>query len=312
MKEKKTGKITPGIIIDMITPGAVFLNAVLPALLGILLALEKGAALPPLLTLCLLLIPAAANSSVDLLNDYYDYVRGNDTAENIVLEAEGPLPYNQVEDPRPAYRLGLAFFFAACLMGGYVIVKGGPVPGIIGAAGAFVTLTYSGKILSTSYLPVGEALSGLTLGGLVPLAVYSALTGQADPLVLVKSLPAIFVVSQFMLNNNTCDLERDAAAGRRTLPILIGRKRARRLARLVSVVWLVSAVLCILVWFPCGAPVMALAFWRGRKSIAGVFREDFTPENKIPATAAQAGMAFWLLTGYVSSVGSHLFLRSFF
>ena len=37
----------------------------------------------------------------------------------------------------------------------------------------------------------------------------------------------LLVVSQFMLENNTCDMERDYAAGRRTLPMYLGRTRAK-------------------------------------------------------------------------------------
>ena len=158
-------RITWKVFVDMITPGAVLLSAINPALLGVIISLQQEVSLSWPLTIFLLLIPALANCSVNLLNDYYDFISGNDTAENIVAEAEGPLVYHQVENPRPALIYGLLFFAAACLMGIYVVIKCGPVPAAIGAFGALVTATYSGRWISTSHMPIGEVLLGLQWAG---------------------------------------------------------------------------------------------------------------------------------------------------
>lgn len=302
-------RITWKVFVDMITPGAVLLSALNPALLGVLLSFEQKGSLPPLLTLFLLLIPAAANCSVNLLNDYYDYIGGNDTLDNIVAEIEGPLAYHEVENPRPALYYGLAFFAAACLMGIYVVSRCGPVPAVIGVFGAVVTVTYSGKWFSTSHLPIGEFLSGFTMGGLIPLVVYSCLTGRPDWIVLWKSVPMMMVVSQFMLENNTCDMERDAAAGRRTLPMYLGRARAESLARVLGVFWLGQLILLVTVYFPFGIPVLAAALLAGKKGIEGMFREARTRDNKLPATGALASMAFWISEGYLAAVAFHMLVQ---
>ena len=314
--ERKEQHITFKIIVDMITPGAVFLSAFNPALLGVILSIEKVGRGPVLLTLFLILIPCAANCSVNLLNDYYDYVGGNDTAENIVLEQEGPLAYHHVADPRPAFYLGAAFFAAAALMGVYVIVKCGIVPAVIGAAGAVVTWTYSGKRVSTSHMPIGEFLSGFTLGGLVPLAVYASLTAhrtlsapvllQDYLLVLFKAVPMILIVSMFMLANNTCDIERDRIAGRKTMPIIVGRDAAERLSRITVIVFIAQLLLVLSVWYPAGIPVIALALFIGRKGIAGTYCEPRTRENKIRATLALVVMNMCLSVGYLASIAVHL------
>lgn len=308
VNEKPLRRITWKIFIDMLTPGAVLLSAFNPALLGVLLALLEQGRTDPLLTFFLLLIPSLANCSVNLLNDYYDYIGGNDTPENIVAEAEGPLAYHRVEDPRPAFYYGLAFFAAACLMGAYVVYRCGPVPAAIGAFGALITATYSGRWISTSHLPIGEVLSGFTMGGLIPLAVHASLTGHPDWTVLVKSVPMMLVVSQFMLENNTCDMERDALAGRRTFPMYLGRDRAQRLARILSVFWLAQLILVTALCFPFGLPLVAAALLRGREGIRGVFTEPRTRENKLPATGALAAMAFWISEGYLAAAAVHLFV----
>lgn len=307
--EQPYRRITWKVFVDMITPGAVLLSAFNPALLGVLLSLQQDGRVDPALTLFLLLIPTLANCSVNLLNDYYDFIGGNDTEDNIVAEVEGPLVYHRVEDPRPALWFGAAFFAAACLMGIWVVYRCGVIPALIGAFGALITVTYSGKYFSTSHLPVGEPLSGLTLGGLVPLTVHYCLTGRLDPAVLWKALPMMLVVSQFMLENNTCDMVRDYAAGRRTLPMYLGRWQAQRLAKALNIFWLAQLVLVTAMEFPFGLPVLAAALFMGRKGIAGTFREERTRKNKLPATAAQAAMAFWISEGYLASAAVHLAVK---
>ena len=59
VNEKPLRRITWRVFVDMITPGAVLLSALNPAMLGVILALEHSGKVDPLLTVILLLIPAA-------------------------------------------------------------------------------------------------------------------------------------------------------------------------------------------------------------------------------------------------------------
>lgn len=303
------GRITLRVAVDMTTPGAVLLSATAPALLAVLLAAEALDSVPPLgLSVLLVLIPTLMNAAVDVLNDYYDYVRGNDTPENIVSESDGPLAYHRVADPRPALWLGLALLAAAALMGVYVVWRAGPLPAAIGLMGILILLTYSGGKLPTSHLPIGEVLAGFTLGGLVPLGVYAALTGRVDAAVLYRCIPMMFIVGQFMLVNNTCDMDRDRLAGRRTLPILIGRAAAQRLADVCSVFWVAQLFHAVLIWYPKGLPILLIALAFCLKGILATLRWDRTTKNKVPATAAVALSALSVAVGYPLAVAVHLLL----
>lgn len=303
------GRITVRVAISMTTPGAVLLSATAPALLGVLLASETLGTAPSLgLSALLVLIPTLMNAAVDVLNDYYDYVRGNDTAQNIVSESDAPLAYHRVADPRPALWLGMALLVAAALMGVYVVWRTGLIPAVIGLAGMLILLTYSGGKLPTSHLPIGEALAGFTMGGLVPLGVYAALTGRVDGVILYRCIPMMFIVSQFMLVNNTCDMERDRLAGRRTLPILIGRAAAQRLADVCSVLWMVQLLHVTLTWYIKGLPILLIALAFCLKGVCAAFCCERTAKNKIPATAAVALSALSVAVGYPLAVAVHLLL----
>ena len=299
-------------IIDMTTPGAVFLSSLMPTVLGLILAYENLKSLPVILSICLLLIPPFMNASVDVLNDYYDYVGGNDTKDNVVSEIDGPLAYHNVEDPKPAFYAGLGFLMAAGILGIYVVIQTGIGPLLVGLAGAVITLTYSGNRIRTSFLPVGEVLSGFTLGGLVPFGVYLALTGDPDPLVFAKTLPMMLIVSNFMLSNNTCDLERDRAAGRKTLPILIGRPAAVRLARGLISFWLIYLFAALIIWYPLGLPLMAAFIFKVRKAIKETYSYTLTHEHKNEDTLVLAKIALAIALGYPLGVLFHIMLTNMY
>lgn len=312
--EVKTGpkvparKITLQIAIDATTPPAILLSATAPAVMGILLSIEKAGRIPPLLTLCLLLIPTLMNAAVNILNDYFDYVSGNDSCENIAYESDAPLAYHQVENPRPAFWIGIGLFAAAGIMGIYVIAVAGILPALIGLAGALIAITYSGVKLATSYLPIGEPLAGFTMGGLIPLGVYAALTGEIDWLVLYKTIPMMLIVSQFMLLNNTCDMQRDRAVGRRTLPIVIGQKKAQKLARILSVVWIVQLFHVLITWYSYGVILMLVVLAMVWKSYRLMFKTERTLETKIPATIPLVQVAMGIAGGFPLAVAAHLLL----
>ncbi len=311
-------------IIDMTTPGAVLLSSTMPAVFGVILSFEYAGRISVLLSICLVLIPSLMNASVDLLNDYFDYVSGNDTCENVVSEIDGPLAYNQVKNPKPAFYAGLGCMLLSLVLGVFVIFRCGPKVLIVGAAGAVIALTYSGFSKATSRMPIGEFLSGFTLGGLVPYGVFIALTGSMDGRVLLKAIPMMLIVSQFMLSNNTCDLERDRAAGRVTLPMLTGRRCAARLAGWGLIVWFAVIGLVLAICYPMGLPWMAgWTIWAGKaiRQMLGLLSWDpedgqpfscaMTHENKTPATLILSRIAFAVAMGYPSAVLIHVLFKHF-
>jgi 1,4-dihydroxy-2-naphthoate octaprenyltransferase len=304
----KDGRLTPAILWSMTTPWAIFLSALMPAVFGVVMAFEQGGDLQVWKAVLVLLIPCLLNAGVNLVNDYYDYINGNDTPENIVAKEEGPLAYHRILDARPARTLGFLLFGAAAVLGIAVLVFCSMKPLLIGVIGAGIALTYSGSKVSTSHLPVGEPLSGFTLGGLVPLAVTAALTDHLYWMVLWKAVPMMLIVTMFMLDNNTCDMVRDEAAGRKTLPILIGREASERLAHVLTVLWMGLIFGILAVWYPGALPFMAAAVFICRKGLAGIFRVPRTRDTKMPATMVLTQVAFSVAIGYPVSIWLHLLL----
>lgn len=302
------GRVTLKLAIDTTTPAAVLLTGFAPALLGVLLAVERVGRVSPMLTVLLLAIPSLMNAAVASINDYVDYINGNDDPFNIAAEYDGPLAYHQVEDPKPVLYFGVGLLVAAGLMGAYVVWVTGPLPAAIGMVGAVIALTYSGGKYSISHLPIGEPVSGFTLGGLVPLGVYAALTGEVELQVLYKAIPMMMIVAQFMLANNTCDMDRDRYVGRKTLPILIGRAEAQRVADILNIVWIGQLILVVANSYEKGLPVLVLALLTGVKGLFTTFRYDRTQKTKLIVTLALAQVAAAVAIGYPMAVAVHLLL----
>ena len=117
-----------------------------------------------------------------------------------------------------------------------------------------------------SRTPLGEVLSGFTMGFIITfLAVYihvydsqlvlaSYATGTlllAFDLpelcyLLLFALPAIVTIANIMLTNNICDMEDDLANGRKTLPLVIGKKRALYLFGVLYALGYVSVLALVL------------------------------------------------------------------
>lgn len=152
----------------------------------------------------------------------------------------------------------------------------------MGILGGIAVLLYSGGPVPLSYLPVGELVSGVIMGGFIPLGILAAASGGLHFQVLLPSLPLILGIALIMMSNNGCDIEKDRAAGRKTLPALLGRERTRTVYRAAVVLWL--AAVCLLPWIQYGRrglvspAVLALV---GRRPFGELLRAPLTQQQRV-------------------------------
>ena len=307
-QQAAAGRLTLSILIDCCTPGAIWLSALAPAVLGVFLAMETGVSLSVPLVAVVLLIPVLFNASINLINDYYDYIQGNDTNENIFGETDAPLAYNKIDNPKPVLWVGFLCLLVGGLLGIYVVIQAGLTPLIIGVIGAISVLTYSGWKNSVSYLPIGEPVAGFVMGGLIPLGVYSTLTGQIDWMLLYKCIPMMLIVSQFMLVNNTCDMERDTAVGRRTLSIVIGRQHIHKVAAIFTFVWIFTMLHVSIFWYTIGSPIIIIMIIALRKHFVKIYTGQRLRKTKIEDVLNMVIVATAVGILYPLSILVHIFI----
>ena len=274
--------------------------AIMPTLIAVAAASVTGP-VSVTMSLALLVIVVLMQSSVNTFNDYYDYVKGSDSAEDNVDPSDAVLVYNNI-DPKSALRLAVGFLAVAFLLGIYAIVKAGFAPLVIAIVGALFVVLYSAGKSPISYLPLGEVVSGVVMGGLIPLAVYQVLTGILDFKMLLIAVPTIIGVGLIMFTNNTCDIERDIPSGRKTLPVLLGRERAVVWYRIALIVWIAFIVLNTAIFYTPGlltVPFMVLAAY---PLVKALFANSFTPDRRLQAMPQILSVNVVLDTFYAAAI----------
>ena len=283
-----------------------------PALFAAAFCLLRNLGLGVLRTFLTTAACVALQSAVNTLNDYVDFVRGTDSAEDNVAENDAALVYGGI-DPRSARNLGLGYLASGLLLGLLACWGRGWVPILVGAFGAAAVLLYSGGPLPVSYLPVGEAVSGFVMGGLIPLGVAACADGFLHPEILPWSLPLILGIGLVMMSNNGCDIEKDRRARRNTLPALLGRERTLHLYRGLIALWLalLAALPVILAgWIGLACP--ALVLLGGRDCFRKLFHLKLLPETRIAQMRCIAGANVRGNGAYIAALLAASLIRGFY
>lgn len=275
--------------------------AILPALVATSAAAAAGHAISPIMACVLLAICILMQASVNTFNDYYDFVKGTDSADDDVEVSDATLVYNNV-NPACALRLGIGFLAAAFLLGAYVIWQAGWIPLAIGVVGAVFVVVYSAGKTPVSYLPIGEAVSGGVMGGLIPLACYQALTGDLNWLMLLWAVPEIIGVGLIMMTNNTCDIEKDIPVGRQTLPAKLGREKARNAYHVLVVAWLAAIVVLVGVFFTGGLIVVPFMLLAVIPLLKALFANPLNSHSRIGAMAQICSLNIALGAFYAAAI----------
>ena len=235
------GRMTVKHAINLAAPHT-WAASVCPAIFGIVYCALMGPALSPLRSAGLFLTCVLMQSAVNTLNDYVDYVRGTDSIDDNVEEHDSVLVYGRL-NPKSVRNLGCAYLFAAAVLGLVSAYGAGINPVIIGVLGGATVTLYSAGPMPISYLPAGELVSGVAMGGLIPLGITSVADGEVHPEVLLYSIPLILGIALIMMSNNGCDIEKDIRAGRKTLPVRIGRSKTTALFHTLVGIWLICVIL---------------------------------------------------------------------
>ncbi len=169
------------------------------------------------------------HSAVNILNDYHDYYSGIDfnTCITPYNGGSGQLVSGKVS-PAAALLTGLALFIFAVPFGIFFIAVRGPVMFWIFSAGAALLFLYTGFLTKIGY-GAAELSAGLGLGALPVAGVFYINTGSFSwDIILPAIISGVFVFNLLFLNEFP-DMEADKSGGRRTLPVMAGRRSCSRI-----------------------------------------------------------------------------------
>ena len=184
-----------------------------------------------------------AHISVNTLNDYFDYRSGIDlnTERTPFSGGSGILPPDLLK-PRQVFWFGLASFLLAIPIGVYFVITRGWLLLPIILIAVVCILLYTPVILKLRW---PEWAPGLGMGFLPVLGTYFVQTGDYTLPAIVASIPSGILVHNLLLLNEFPDVKADKMAGRKTLPIVIGKAKASMVYSILTIVvyvWIVGAV----------------------------------------------------------------------
>jgi 1,4-dihydroxy-2-naphthoate octaprenyltransferase len=197
--------------------------AVAPVLVGTALAWSAGSAKWPAAAVCLgfaLLVQVGTNFA----NDYYDFVKGADTADRV--------------GPRRAVASGLVapgvmraamitVFAAAFALGLTLLAYGGWPLLVIGVASIACGVAYTGGPYPLAYHGLGDLFVFIFFGLVATGATAFVQTGEWSAAAFVAGAGVGALATNILVANNYRDVETDAKAGKRTLLVRWGRSYGR-------------------------------------------------------------------------------------
>ncbi|RIP35716.1 1,4-dihydroxy-2-naphthoate polyprenyltransferase [Staphylococcus gallinarum] len=262
--------------------------AVVPVLVGtatakiFLLGSEDHLSLSLFLAMLLacLLIQAATN----MFNEYYDFKKGLDDHTSVGIG--GAIVRNGMT-PKRVMNLAIAFYIIAALLGIFIAMNSSFWLLPIGLICMAVGYLYTGGPFPISWTPFGELFSGVFMGMIIILISFFIQTNNIQSLAIWISIPIVITIGLINMANNIRDRVKDKESGRKTLPILLGKRFS---VYFLAFMYIVAYVLVIYIVFfkPGGSIFFLLALLSFPLPIKAVrrFQRYDTPESMMPAMAA--------------------------
>jgi 1,4-dihydroxy-2-naphthoate octaprenyltransferase len=219
--------------------------AVVPVMVGASWAGRHAVSIPR--TLLALLVAVAFQVGVNYANDYFDGVKGVDTAARV-----GPrrLVASGLARPRAVAAAAIGMVCIAAVAGLVLSVLTTPWLIVAGAAAVLGLLLYSGGPKPYASSGLGEISVFVFFGLVATCGTAFVQRDRLDWSVLWLAVPIGLLACSLLMANNLRDIPTDSHAGKRTLAVRLGADRSR--------VLLVATVMVALVLPALGALVTAL------------------------------------------------------
>jgi 1,4-dihydroxy-2-naphthoate octaprenyltransferase len=221
----------------------------------------------------------ALQMGANLVNDYYDFIKGIDTSNPL---GPGALIQQGLMKPTNVLTFGLVLLFLGAILGAVVAFSGGLFAFLIGIIGLLSAFFYSATSRALSSITLGELASFFIYGPLITMGAYLVQSGGSASnstllIVLLYSLTLGLLAAATVHANNMRDVESDLQAGKQTVASImgLGLSRALYIILLLGAYGIITAL-----GIPRGAPHLVLITWWTLPTLAvaitGVLRADMS------------------------------------
>lgn len=220
----------------VITRAAVFSMTVTSGLIGGLLAVGAERLLGGftvdygLLAVAIvgLVVAHAANN---MINDYFDLEGGIDTADYVRAQyAPHPILSGWVTKRQLATAILIANAIDLAILL-FLMTQRGPLVALFALGGLFVSVFYVAPPIRLKHIGLGEPGVFMVWGPLMVVGTFFVATGQIPGWVWIASLPYAILVTTVLFGKHIDKIDADRKKGVRTMPVLLGERRARLVAQ---------------------------------------------------------------------------------
>jgi 1,4-dihydroxy-2-naphthoate octaprenyltransferase len=275
--------------------------AIVPVILGTCVAWASSGIFLPNVFLLTLIAGVFIHVGSNIANDYYDHRSGTD---DINVEFVRPFTggSRMIQrgwmSPREVFVEAIFFFALGGGIGVYLAYTRGIevlMLGVIGVGSGFFYTAPPFRFVSRGY---GEVFIGLNFGVLMTLGAYFVQTQVLAWAAVFPSIPIAILITAVLYINEFPDSDADKAAGKLTIVVRLGRRRAANgyLILMISVYLsiLIPILLNLVSWYTIlGIATLPLAYLASRYALTHY-------NESLPLTPA-----------YASTVMNHLFTGLF-
>jgi 1,4-dihydroxy-2-naphthoate polyprenyltransferase len=230
--------------------------AIAPVLVGTAAAIYAAGELPRAGAFVAALVGSIfIQIGTNLANDYSDALRGADTADRL-----GPVRVTSsgLVTPKRVLNATWIAFIVAVVCGVYLARVAGPEILLVGAVSIAAGILYTGGPRPYGYAGLGELFVFLFFGLVAVNGSYYVQVERIDALPLALSVAVGFLATAILVVNNVRDAETDRRAGKMTLAVRIGRRRAIALYRALVLLPFLVLPLALLVDGASALPLVGL------------------------------------------------------
>jgi 1,4-dihydroxy-2-naphthoate octaprenyltransferase len=198
-----------------------FTASVIPVLVGTAIAAQHE--FHAGLFVLALLGSIAIHAGTNLVNDYFDHVKGTDNEESL---GQSGVIQRGLLSPRAVLTGGIVAFAVGAIIGlAITALVGWPVLAL-GIASVAAGYFYTASPFSLAYRGLGEVVVFVFMGPVIVMGAYFVQTEAWAWEPFVASLPIGLLVAAILHANNVRDIENDRRNSKWTLAALAGRPAA--------------------------------------------------------------------------------------
>ena len=189
-------------------------------------------------TFLALVVALGLQIGVNYANDYSDGIKGTDANRVGPMRLVG----SGTATPEAVKKAAFISFGIAALVGIYISARSSWLLLIVGALALVAAWTYTGGPKPYGYMALGEISVFIFFGVVATVGTYFIHVDSVSREVILVSFAMGAIACAILVLNNLRDLEKDAAANKRTLAVVMGDKSTRDLYK-----WLIFFALIIAV-----------------------------------------------------------------